>query len=339
MHKSLLFLFLSFGLYIQTIPAQNIQVLKVYEDSIMRLGREINRSRSDEQKMALNKRLTSFVQKAAKSPNSINYTFDTLTFVSVLTSDDQQIRFFTWAIRFRDGSYHYYGFAQTYVKSSDNYNLYRLNDYTARLGRPDSKTLSPKKWYGAYYYRLIQNKSGSRTYYTLLGWKGKDKITTQKVIEVAFLKSNGDIVFGYPIFNIRNYKYFKNKRARRLIFTYSARVRMLLDYDVQSIHIEKHSKKKSSHKPSRGFTAQNKEVKEKVKVKTITKPMIVIDRMVPPTPEMEGVYEFYIPETNIIDALVFEHNRWNYYPDVDARNKAKDEAGQKPKKPLIYDLY
>jgi hypothetical protein len=339
--KAIVFLsFLFFFLFPGFAGAQNISLLKIYEDSIMRYSKTILQTKDDERKDKLNEKLWYFVNKAAQSEASINYGFDTLNYVSVLTSPDKKLRLFTWTIRSRSGKYHYYGLAQSYLPGSKTYRIQKLNDYTDRIGsRADAKTLSPKKWYGAYYYRIIQNKSGSRTYYTLLGWKGYDKIITKKVVEIALLKSNGDIVFGYPIFNIRNYEYVKNKRARRLIYTYSSRVRMYLEYDKQTIVIEKKKSKSKSHGKTRGFTAQNKEVKEKVKVKTITKPMIVADRLVPPTPELEEVYEFYIPETNVIDGLLFENNRWNYYPDIDARNKTKDENGQHPKKPLYYDLY
>ena len=321
------------------INAQNINRIKVYEDSIVSISKRILSERNEEVRLKTNEQLWKYVDKATRQEGSINYSFDTLNFVSVLTSDDKKFRIFTWTIRMNDGRFQYYGITQSYVKNTKSYRYNKLNDYTARLGRPNSKNLSPKKWYGAYYYKLVQTKSGKKTYYTLLGWKGYDKVISMKVIEIATLKLNGDVVFGYPIFNIRNYEYFKNSRVRRLVFKYSARVKMYLDYDIQSIHIEKKKKKKHYSKNQRGFTAQNKEVKETVKVKTITKPMIVMDRLEPTNEELEGVYEFYYPETNVVDALLFENNKWNYYPDVDARNNSADEKGAKPKKAINYDLY
>jgi len=331
-------LFFSLSLFPNSIKAQDIARIKVYEDSIVSISNRIIKERNDEQRLELNKALWTYVDKAARQQGSINYAFDTLNFVSVLTSDDKKFRIFTWTIRLNDGHYKYYGITQSFVKNTKSYRYNKLNDQTPRLGRPSSKTLSPKKWYGAYYYKIIQTKSGSKTYYTLLGWKGYDKVISMKVIEIATLRLSGDVVFGYPVFNIRDYKYFKNPRARRLVFQFSARVKMYLDYDVQSIHIEKKKKKKSYSKKKKGFAAQNKEVKEEVKVKTITKPMIVMDRLEPTNEELEGVYEFYYPETNVVDALLFEHNKWNYYPDVDARNNA-DKEKNVPKKKLNYDLY
>ncbi len=335
----LLLVFILNILLFHNISAQDFSTLKVYEDSIMRYSKAIMKERIDENKMKLNERLLIFVEKAIRQESSIDYTFDTLNFISVLTSDDKKFRIFTWTIKTQDGHWKYYGFSQSYIKNSKSYKYSKLSDQTPKLRRSDSKTLTPKKWLGAYYYKLIQNKANNKVYYTLLGWKGYDKVTSMKVIEIATVRTTGDVIFGYPIFNIREFDYIKNKRARRLVFKFSAQVKMFLDYDEQSIHIEKKKKKKSSHKKQRGFTAQNKDVVETVKVKTITKPMIVMDRLEPTNQDLEGIYEFYYPETNVVDALLFENNKWNYYPDVDARNKAEDEINAKPKKPINYDLY
>ena len=333
-----LVLIILFSLSLLEIHAQDFSTIKVYEDSIMKYGRLIMKTHSDEKRLKLNSKLQTFVEKAIRQESSIDYAFDTLKFVSILTSDDKKFRIATWTIPMHDGHYMYFGISQSFSKNTKTYKYSKLNDQTPRLRRSESKTLSPKKWLGSYYYQIIQNKGNNKVYYTLLGWKGHDKVISMKVIEVATIRSTGDVVFGYPIFNIKNFAYVKNKRARRLVFKYSARVKMLMTYDTQSIHLVKKKKKKSSHKKQRGFAAQNKDVVEKVKVKTITKPMIIFDRLEPTNKEMEGVYEFYFPETNVVDALLFENNKWNYYPDIDARNNSSDELNAKPKKKLNYDL-
>jgi len=337
--RFILGIILLFSLFFQTrLHAQDFSQIKSFEDSIMQYSKRIMHTRSDEDKLAFNEKLLLYVEKAIRQENSINYAFDTLNFVSVLTSEDKKFRIITWTLKMKDGTFKYYGFSQSYIKNSKSYKYSKLYDKITNLYRTDSKTLNPNKWLGAYYYKIIQTKSKSKVYYTLLGWKGYNKTMSMKVIEIATVRSNGDVIFGYPIFNIRDFEYFKNKRARRLVFKFSSQVKMYLDYDVQSIHIEKKKKKNSSHKKQRGFTAQNKDAVEKTKVKTITKPMIVMDRLEPINTEMKGIYEFYYPETNVVDALLFENNRWNYYPDIDARNKPGDEINAKPKKEINYDL-
>ena len=49
--------------------------------------------------------------------------------------------------------------------------------------------------------------------------------------------------------------------------------------------------------------------------------MIVMDRMVPPEPQMEGQYQFYVASGDIFDGFLFNHNNWMYLPGIDARNK------------------
>jgi len=55
--------------------------------------------------------------------------------------------------------------------------------------------------------------------------------------------------------------------------------------------------------------------------------MIIFDRLSPIDPRtskysanLEGQFQFYVPESNIYDAFIFENGRWNFVKDVDARN-------------------
>jgi len=318
---------------------QDFQMIKSYEDSIVEYSNQILEAQTDAERLELNKQLSIYAEKAIRQESSIEYKFEKLHFVSIVTSNDKKLRILSWAIKMKNDQWQYFGLTQSYVKSSKSYKYNKLIDKTAKLRHADSKTLNAKKWFGAYYYKLIETRHKGKSFYTLLGWKGFDRSKSKKVIEIATIRSNGDIVFGYPLFNIRDYAYFKNKRARRLIFTFSSQVKMFLDYDTQSIHIKKNTKKKKkSHKKQRGFRPVSKDVSSKEKIKTITKPMIVMDRLEPTNKEMTEFYEFYFPETNVVDALLFEKGKWNYFPDVDARNSLENEKNEKPKKTINYDL-
>jgi len=337
--KSFLLIIIIHLLVIKSLFAQDFKTIKAYEDSIVSYSNLIIQERDDDKKLELNKALSVFVEKAIRQESSIDYAFKKLNFVSVLTSDNKKFRVISWTLKMHNEQWKYFGFTQSLVKSTKSYKYSKLKDQTSKLRRPDSKTLNAKKWLGAYYYKIIETRNGSKYYYTLLGWKGYDRAKSMKVIEIATIRSNGDVIFGYPLFNIRAYKYFKNKRPRRLVFTFSGQVKMFLDYDIQSIHIQKKSKKKRSYKKTKGFSPQSSDASQKVKVKTITKLMIVMDRLEPTNLQMEGFYEFYFPETNVVDALLFKDGKWNYYPDVDARNKATEQKNIKPKKEINYNLY
>jgi hypothetical protein len=54
--------------------------------------------------------------------------------------------------------------------------------------------------------------------------------------------------------------------------------------------------------------------------------MIVLDRIVPMDPQMEGRYEYYIPSSDVMDGYVFSGDCWKRVEGIDARNPY-----QKPK--------
>jgi hypothetical protein len=113
---------------------------------------------------------------------------------------------------------------------------------------------------------------------------------------------------------------------------------MFLNYDYQTIIVKtkKKSKSKSKSRSNAGFGAQQKLEQPKEKIKTIKDNLIVMDRLEPTSPEVSEFYDFYFPESNIIDALRFERNAWKYYPDIDARNKPNPND-KKPKN-INYNL-
>lgn len=61
--------------------------------------------------------------------------------------------------------------------------------------------------------------------------------------------------------------------------------------------------------------------------------MIIFDRLVPMDTILEGQYQFYVPEGNIVDALRFSGGKWRYTDDIDARNRPQpfDNPKKRPK--------
>jgi len=320
------------------LKGQNIELLKQYKDSIKTNALLMMAAPDFNQKKIYSDRIESSVIKLIKQEKSIGFKMDSMSLVKVLTSDNKKIRLFTWVVPKSNNTYVFKGIVQTYNKNKKDYRTIKLVDKTKSISRPYSKILSAKKWYGAYYYKIIQKKRGSKYYYTLLGWKGKDKTVQSKVVEIATIKNNGDISFGYSLFKIKGYDYFKSTPSvKRLIFSYSAKATMYLSYDYQAIILKTYKKSKNKKKkPKYGFNAQTADVKPNEKIKTIKDNMIVMDRLLPISSELKEFADFYYPESNIIDALRYEKNQWKYYPDIDARSKSSD-AAKKPKK-IDYNL-
>jgi hypothetical protein len=212
-------------LFLFGINMLNAQPLKVslYEDSIHSSFKDLKLSRTDSGRLAINTKIDKLFGEVLKIPESINHPFDSLINISKLRSDDGQIRIINWNIPLEDGTHLYFAYIQHFDKKK-KYELFRLNDSRISIINPEMKELSDKKWYGALYYRILENKHEKLTYYTLLGWEGHTNFTTKKLIE-AFYISGKKLVFGPPVFKME--KTIKN----RLIFEYAEQAKMMLRYD------------------------------------------------------------------------------------------------------------
>lgn len=141
--------------------------------------------------------------------------------ISHVAPPDGAFRLFTWNVRKSNGSYLYEGFLL--VKKGNKTNLYELRDMTDHIPKPATAQLSPENWYGALYYEVLTVQRGSKTYYTLLGWKGYNRVETRKVIEVLSLSSSMP-KFGAPIFGTGK------QRNQREVFAYTAQGSMQLKW-------------------------------------------------------------------------------------------------------------
>lgn len=262
----------------------------------------------DYEKYASNEKVKAEFEKIFRSENFFNFPYDSLKNVMSLTPTDKKFRLLSWGIQLENGNYDYFGYIilnPDYHK--DGKKTIALFNKTEEIAVPESAILSPQKWYGAIYYDVIPSNYKGKKCYTLLGWKGNNKLTQSKIIEVLIFKANGSVSFGSSMF-----RKFKEKTLR-VIFTYSSRASMSMRYEKQTLHIIKKVKGKGSAK--------------KTIEKSKKQRMIVFDRLsaIDPrtsqyTANLEGQYQFYVPETNIFDAFIFQEGRWVFVKDVDARN-------------------
>lgn len=216
-------LFLLFS--INTAKAQSSfdPKFSVFEDSLKSLSYKIINSTDEVVRRNSNNLFIKTLVAALKLPNSFNYPFDSVVSVSILKSEDKVFRIFTWHLFSDDGSYRYYGAIQKNTK--DKLELYPLFDNSRFVAKPEDTLLTKDSWYGAHYYSLSSpRKYGKNKQYLLLGWKGNDVKTNQKVIELLSFDKEGKPVFGAPVFM------YKDSVKTRVIFNYSRTVSMLLRY-------------------------------------------------------------------------------------------------------------
>lgn len=179
---------------------------------------------------------------------AFTYPFDSLKSMSKITSPDNEFRLFNWNVELEGGYQKFYCFIL-----KKNGTIIELKDRHKNMVKPEHKYCSDKNWYGALYYQIIPLRGGK---YTLLGWNGKDALTTQKVIEVMNL-SRSKAKFGYTIFQFPN----KSERKRRFILEYA-------DDAYVTVRYEETKKKKQ----------------------------IIFSHLSPATPQVEGFPQYYYPD-------------------------------------------
>jgi hypothetical protein len=228
-------LFLIFGLLIFTfgsVEAQhsdgnkNKQIITDFQDSLQVLSYKMINESIEPERYNANYKLIKTLVNALKTPNSFNYSFDSLKTISIQTSPDRLFRIFSWHVMNNDGSYRYYGTIQ--MNNPDGkLQMFPLVDYTPLIKNVTDTITTNDKWYGAQYYRIISVLNNVKTpYYVLLGWKGNTVNSTKKVIEILYFK-DGKAYFGMPVFDGDKEQPLK----KRTVFEYDRRASMVLNFE------------------------------------------------------------------------------------------------------------
>jgi hypothetical protein len=179
----------------------------------------------DRAKDSLNDIINKTFREALLQPESYKYSFSKLSRVGALWSKDKKLRVFTWNVKYENGTYKYFGYLQHYNEKKKSWDLFTLVDKSDSMTDVSHVTLTPNLWYGVSYYQIIEVKSGSKVYYTLLGWDGNNYLSQKKVIELLYFTRSGIPRFGKSVFKIGR------KKSRRVIFEYNSQVVMALTYD------------------------------------------------------------------------------------------------------------
>lgn len=187
---------------------------------------------SDEEKNNLNTQLLEIFEETLNNKNSFSFNFDSLkNDIGILSSPDNIFRIIHWNLPLSDGTYKYYGFIQEKYMVGKKKNkvesilLFPLIDKSAEIKNVDNYISDNKKWFGMLYYKIIPVKSKSKTYYTLLGWDGNDKVSQKKFIDILSFDYNGNPKFGADIFDI------PKKNPKRISFEFANNCAFVLKYN------------------------------------------------------------------------------------------------------------
>lgn len=268
-------------------------VFKQAERELYDLQKQTFFSRNEKERIEGNKKFLGVWSRIIGNPEILNYAFDSLKEISILSPKDKKFKLITWNLPKDDGTHAFFGFLLVnnskriktgFLKHeiTKSYEYFTLVDRSQTVKSPESYIGSPDKWFGMLYTQLIECDG----YYTLIGWDGNDKLTQRKFVDVIYFKPNGNAVFGKDVFK------FPRKNPKRLMFEYSTDVTMSLRYD------EKRNQVVYSHLGS----------KQEGSV-------------------LDGQFQYYGPDGSF-DALEQKKGKWITIEDVDARN----EQGELSKK-------
>ncbi|MCD4709777.1 MAG: hypothetical protein K8R52_02950 [Bacteroidales bacterium] len=161
--------------------------------------------------------------KAISMQGSMDFPWNRLDRIGVITSEDRRMRVFTWHVMDDFDHYHYFGFIQVDMKKGRT-KLYELKDN----GKPQRGIMkldqTKAEWYGKLYYQVLTNHHKRKTYYTLLGMDFNNSRSTIKSVEVVAIQRNEPHFVRSRFFNGRDF-------VDRLVLEYANQVAISVRYD------------------------------------------------------------------------------------------------------------
>lgn len=239
---------------------------------------ELRSAPDDGTREFINEKLQTELESILEHPGIMDYPFESWKTMSTVTSPDGEFRIFNWNVEDEDLSHSHYCYVVRPIRGKKSFRVYKFKEDKMTLPPRPTNTLTPDMWYGALYYKIIPVPKGSRTYYTMIGFSGEDRITNQKIIDVFYFKGK-NLRIGYPLFQ-------ESKDSKRLTR------RVFLQYSEKAVVSCNMNEKLGG---------------------------IVFDHLVPEQKNLEGMYDFYIPDMTY-DAYKWSGSYWEYEEDVIAYN-------------------
>jgi hypothetical protein len=193
-------------------------------DSLAHWSQMIRAAQNDSVAYAAALRMEQHITAAYRGVPQIGEALDSLPYLGQISSDDGAVRLLNWNTLHSDGTMGYHcvvlhrdakGMVQATV----------LRDSTDLADENmEGRRLMPDAWYGALYYRVVSARYKKKPYYLLIGWDGKDNLSSRKVVDVLSLVK-GRALLGEPIIRV------DRRPKHRLIFEYAEDVTMSLNLD------------------------------------------------------------------------------------------------------------
>lgn len=232
-----------------------------------------------------------YLEKLIHSETAMEQNYDSIKHISVLTSDDKEVRIWTWFIEKENQEQEYFGYIKHYDDKIKKYKVFSLNDYRHNLTSGNFQITDQNSWFGAVYYDIVTVYGiPKKPLYTLLGFNANDIFTDIKLIEVLSFKSNGKPQFGVNIFRKSPIK------GNRIIFKYYNGASFNMEYHRHSYYTGEKDKK------NRPIMAVGD--------------LITFEQLIPMDEKWKDIPEFYVPESSLLQGFLFKDGKWNFIPEV-----------------------
>lgn len=331
MYKTLIVLtVLSFNLSIGNVSACGKE-LDTLKHSIADTYDRLAEAEEEDERTAIDSILQEQVSQLTQCDRAFYEDFDALSErIGILSSPDSVFRLFHWNVLHENGTHSYSGFilhrdVDGRISSHQLNSDQNASERDKKRGGPRKEVLERKKleagdWIPALYYRIIPKERDGETFYTLLGWEGKDQYSTRKTIETLSFDKNGKPRFGLPVFRGGPEEKAKKKKKREI-----RRDDRLDRFDLEERRAEARKERKR-----KGPARKQRVIFEFTNDAVLTlnyekkKDRIVFNQLVPERPDLEGIYEFYSPDL-LFDAYVWkDEGFWEYKKEVEPENKDSD---------------
>jgi hypothetical protein len=160
------------------------------------------------------------------APGVLDYPFDRLSTMSTIKSPDGVFRVFNWNIEDENQVHSHFCYVVKKGRGGKNQVIKFKEDKFTLGPRPDGM-LSPNRWYGGLYYKIVPIKVGRKTMYTMFAYNGGTRSSNKKILDVFWFKGKS-LRLGYPIFqDERN----EEELHRRVFIEYSEKATISVRYD------------------------------------------------------------------------------------------------------------
>lgn len=160
---------------------------------------------------------------ALAEEGAMEFTWSKLDRIGVISSDDGNVRIFTWHVMEDPDHYRYYGYIQMNLKR-DQIRVFELKDNLKPQRNLNRLEQSPENWFGKLYYQIIAETYKRDTYYTLMGMDFNNSRSTIKTIETISIHRR------MPRFEQGMYLVGNNQQDR-MVLEYSSQVSISVRYD------------------------------------------------------------------------------------------------------------